>query len=304
MGMLDGKVCLVTGAGRGIGRECALLAAQHGAKVVVNDLGGSISGEDGGSPSPAQEVVDEIQGSGGEAVVNSESVTDFASVKRMVEQALDTFGGLHSVINPAGILRDGMLHKMTPEDWQAVIDVHLQGAFNVTRATIELFREQREGSYVLFGSTAALIGNAGQANYAAAKMGVAGLSRVLAMEGASRDVRSNLLVPFAWTRMLDSVKPQDDAMAARLERMKNTMRADQVAQMAVTLCIPEADVSGQIFIVRGNEVILFNQPRPVRSMSDATGWTPEKLISHGFPAMRTSFTDLGPPSTVFPYDPV
>ena len=176
MGVLDGKVILITGGGNGIGRECALQAAAAGAKVVVNDLGGSVTGGDEGSVGPAQAVADEIKAAGGEAVANSESVTDFAAVKGMIEQAKDEFGGLHAIINPAGILRDGMFHKMSEPDWDAVIDVHLRGAYNVTRASVELFREQQDGAYVLFTSTSGIIGNIGQANYAAAKMGVAGLS--------------------------------------------------------------------------------------------------------------------------------
>ena len=184
MGALNGKVVLVTGGGNGIGRECALIAAREGAKVLVNDLGGGERGGDEGSAGPAEAVAREIRAAGGEAAANSESVTNMASVKGMVEQALDTFGGLHAVINPAGILRDGMFHKMPDEDWDVVVDVHLRGSYNVCRATIEHFRNQNDGAYVLFTSTSGLIGNIGQTNYAAAKLGIMGLSRVLAMEGA------------------------------------------------------------------------------------------------------------------------
>ena len=144
MGVLDGKVVLVTGGGNGIGRECALMAAREGAAVVVNDLGGSLKGDDDGSTAPALTVAKEIVANGGRAVANFDSVSDYAAVEGMRDQALKEFGGLHAVINPAGILRDGMFHKMTPADWKAVIDVHLNGAFNVCRATIELFREQQD----------------------------------------------------------------------------------------------------------------------------------------------------------------
>src|SRR6187549_295859 len=144
MGVLEGKVVLVTGAAGGIGKECALLAAKEGAKVVVNDLGGSVAGGDAGDAGPAQQTANEIKAAGGEAVANSESVTSMASVKGMFQQALDTFGGLHAVISPAGILRDGMFHKMPDEDWDKVIEVHLRGAYNVTRATVEHFRQQEE----------------------------------------------------------------------------------------------------------------------------------------------------------------
>ncbi|MCX8499888.1 MAG: SDR family oxidoreductase [Caulobacteraceae bacterium] len=305
MGVLSGKVVLVTGGGRGIGRECALLAAQEGASVVVNDLGASVGGDDLGSAGPAEEVAAEIRAAGGQAVSNSDSVSSMNGVKAMVEQAMDVFGGLHSVVNPAGILRDGMFHKMTEEDWDAVIEVHLRGAFNVTRATVEHFRNQGEGSYVLFTSTSGLIGNIGQANYAAAKLGVMGLSRIIAMEGAIKSVRSNIIAPFAWTRMIATIPVKDEASAARVDRMKNGMRADQVAQLAVALASPEAKaVSGQVFSVRGNEIVLFDQPRPVRSVSRMEGWTPASILEQAMPSMGASFTDLGATGSVFPYDPV
>jgi NAD(P)-dependent dehydrogenase (short-subunit alcohol dehydrogenase family) len=305
MGVLDGKVVLVTGGGNGIGRECALLAAQEGAKVLVNDLGGSVSGGDEGDEGPAAKVAAEIKVAGGEAISNSESVTSMASVKGMVEQAMDTFGGLHAVINPAGILRDGMFHKMEDKDWDAVIEVHLRGAYNVTRATIEHFRTQGDGAYVLFTSTSGLIGNIGQANYAAAKLGVMGLSRIIAMEGLSKNVRSNIIAPFAWTRMIATIPVKDEAGAQRVERIKNKMRADQVAQLAVALSAEAAkETTGQIFAVRGNEVVLFNQPRPVRSVVRMEGWTPETLIEQALPSMKASYTDVGASASVFPYEPI
>jgi len=305
MGVLDGKTVLVTGGGNGIGRECALQAAAQGASVVVNDLGGSLSGDEAGGAGPAETVAEEIRAAGGKAVSNSDSVTDFKAVAAMVEQAKDEFGGLNAIINPAGILRDGMFHKMSEADWKAVIDVHLHGTFNVTRAAIETFRDQEDGSFVLFTSTSGLIGNIGQANYAAAKMGIAGLSRIVAMEGARKNVRSNIIAPFAWTRMIASIPVKDEAGAERVERMRTGMRADQVAQFAVTLCADGAKhVNGQIFSVRGNEVVLFSQPRPVKSVSRLEGWTPETMIEHGFGAMEGSFTDLGATTSVFPYPPV
>jgi NAD(P)-dependent dehydrogenase (short-subunit alcohol dehydrogenase family) len=304
MGQLDGKVVLITGAGRGIGRECALIAAREGAKVVVNDLGASVKGDDSlGDVGPAQEVVDEIKAAGGEAVADSGSVSDRASAKAMVEMALDTFGGLHVVINPAGILRDKMFHKMDDSDWDAVIDVHLNGHYNIARAAINHFRDQEDGNFVMFTSTSGLIGNIGQANYAAAKMGIAGLSRIIAMEGAAKNVRSNVIAPFAWTRMIATIPVKDDASAKRVEMFQTKMRADQVAVAAVGLAASK-DVSGQIFAVRGNEVFLMSQPRPVRGLGRLEGWTPESLVEQGFPALSGAVVDLGATNSVFTWDPV
>ena len=305
MGVLDGKVVLVTGAAGGIGKECALLAAREGAKVVVNDLGGAVAGNDEGSAGPAEATAAEIRAAGGEAVSNSDSVATLKAAEGMVKQAIDAFGGLHAIINPAGILRDYMLHRMNEADWDAVITVHLRGAFNVSRAAVEHFRNQGEGSFVHFTSTSGLIGNLGQTNYAAAKMGVVGLSRVLAMEGALKGVRSNIIAPFAWTRMIATIPVTDEASANRVERMRTGMRADQVAQLAVALAADAAaDVNGQIFAVRGDEVVLFSQPRPVASVARTDGWSPERLLAEGLPALRGRFTDLGATATVFPYDPV
>lgn len=305
MGILDGKVVLITGGGNGIGKETALLAGREGAKVVVNDLGGTLTGDDSGSAGPAEVVAQEIRDAGGQAVSNSDSVTDMKAVQGMVEQAKDEFGGLNAIINPAGILRDVMFHKMSEDDWDKVIDVHLRGSFNVTRAAVETFRDQEDGSFVLFTSTSGLIGNIGQANYAAAKLGIAGLSRIVAMEGARKNIRSNVIAPFAWTRMIASIPVKDAAGAERVERIKNAMRADQVAQLAIALCADKGkSVSGQIFAVRGNEVILFNQPRPVKSLAQLEGWTPDSLCDYAFPALEPDFTDLGASASVFPYDPV
>ena len=305
MGVLDGKVVIVTGGAGGIGRECALLAAREGAKVLVNDLGASLAGRDAGDAAPAEQTAQAIRALGGQAIANSDSVSGMAAVKAMVEQAKDELGGLHAIINPAGILRDGMFHKMADADWDAVIEVHLRGAYNVSRASVELFRDQQDGAYVHFTSTGGLIGNIGQANYAAAKLGVMGLSRILAMEGAAKNLRSNVIAPFAWTRMTASIPVTDEASALRVERMRNAMRADQVAQLAIALCAPAAaGVSGQVFAVRGDEVVLFSQPRPVRSLTCLAGWSPARLIEQAFPSMQASFTDLGASASVFPYDPI
>jgi NAD(P)-dependent dehydrogenase (short-subunit alcohol dehydrogenase family) len=305
MGVLDGKVVLVTGGAGGIGRECALLAGREGAKVVVNDLGASLAGDDAGSASAAEATAADIRAAGGQAVSNSDSVSSLEAVQGMVQQAIDAFGRLDAVINPAGILRDRMFHKMSEAEWDAVIAVHLRGAFNVSRAAVELFRNQGGGSFVHFTSTTGLIGNLGQANYAAAKLGVAGLSRSLAVEGAAKNVRSNVIAPFAWTRMTSSIPITDEASAQRVGRMREGMRSDQVAQLAVALAADAAqDVTGQIFCVRGDEVILFSQPRPVQSVARSDGWTPARLLEGGLAALKPKFTDLGVSASVFPYDPI
>ncbi len=304
MGVLDGKIALVTGAARGIGRECALLAAREGAKLVVNDLGGSVSGGDAGDASPAEDTAAEIRKNGGEAVSNSDSVSTMQGAKNMIAAAMDSFGGLHAVISPAGILRDVMFHKMTEEDWDAVIEVHLKGSFNVCRASVEHFREQEEGRYVLFTSTSGLIGNVGQANYAAAKMGIAGLSRILAMEGARKNVHSNIIAPFAWTRMIATIPVKDEESQKRVERMKNAMRPDQVAQLAVALAAPACKANGQIFAARGNELFAMSQPRPIASATRAEGWTPASVLSHALPALSSGQYDAGNTASVFSWDPV
>jgi NAD(P)-dependent dehydrogenase (short-subunit alcohol dehydrogenase family) len=297
MGLLDGKVVLVTGGGNGIGRDCALIAAQEGAKVLVNDLGGSLAGGDEGSAGPAEQVAQEIRAAGGEAASNSDSVTNLDAVHGMVDQAIKTFGGLHAVINPAGILRDGMFHKMSEQDWDRVIDVHMKGSFNVARATIEHFRDQNDGAYMFFTSTSGLLGNIGQTNYGAAKMGIAGLSRIIAMEGARNNVRSNCLAPVAWTRMTQSVPVKDEAAAARRQAMAQAIRADQPARFAVAMVTEAAkEVTGQIFGASGENIILYSQPRPIETVTKESGWTVETIISEAVPKMAPKFYPLARPT--------
>ena len=304
MGLLDGKTILITGGGNGIGKATALMAGQMGANVVVNDLGGTLTGDDAGDAGPAEAVAAEIRAAGGSAISNSDSVTDYEAVQEMIETAKKEFGGLDSVINPAGILRDKMFHKMSEDDWDAVIAVHLRGSFNVARASVEYFRDKEAGNYIFFTSTTGLIGNIGQANYAAAKLGIVGLSRIMAMEGARKNIRSNVIAPFAWTRMIASIPVTDEASRIRVERMKNAMRPEQVSNLSLALCADSCDTSGQIFSVRGNEIILFSQPRPVKTMANLTGWTPESILDTCLPAMSSDMEDLGPTTSVFPYDPV
>ena len=194
--MLEGRVAICAGAGRGVGGEVAKLMAAHGAKVIVNDPGTSGSGE-GSDRTPAQEIVDEIKAAGGEAAANYGSVAKFDDCLQMVSQAREAFGGLHIVFDAAGILRDKMFHNMFPEDWQAVIDVHLTGHFNINRAAINLFREQNYGRIIMVSSTSGLLGNVGQCNYGAAKLGIVALARIVAMENASRGITVNVICPSA-----------------------------------------------------------------------------------------------------------
>src|SRR5215469_16834159 len=196
-------------------------------------------------------------------------------------------------MNPAGILRDAMFHKMTEADWDKIIEVHLKGHFNVCRSTIEHFREQQDGSYALFTSTSGLIGNIGQTNYAAAKLGIMGLSRVLAMEGASKGVRSNIIAPTAWTRLIATIPVKDEAGAARMKAMQQALRPDQPAKLAVALASPGAkDVTGQIFGARAETLELYSQPRPIETLTAEDTWTVGKILSDALPKMAAKFTPL------------
>jgi NAD(P)-dependent dehydrogenase (short-subunit alcohol dehydrogenase family) len=301
--MMEGKVAVVTGAGGGIGRDIALAMAREGAKVVVNDLGASMTGE-GASAGPAQQVVDEIRAAGGEAVANTDSVADAAAAQRIVMTALDAFGRLDTVVNNAGILRDRFFHKMSVEEFDAVIKVHLYGSYFVSRAAANHFKEQASGCFVHMTSTSGLIGNFGQANYAAAKLGIMALSKSIALDMQKFNVRSNCIAPFAWSRMIGSIPTETDAEKARVERMKQ-MTPAKIAPLAVALASDTAaDVTGQVFAVRNNEIFLMSQPRPVRSVHRGEGWTPQTVAQHALPALKGSFYALDRSSDVFTWEPV
>ena len=302
-GVLEGKAVLVTGAGRGIGREVAVLAAREGARVVVNDLGGDVGGA-GADATPAQETVAMIEGAGGEAVVNGDSVADYEAAGRMVGQAVETFGRIDGVVNVAGILRDVIFHKMSEADWDSVISVHLKGSFNVARNAADHFRAQESGAMVHFTSTSGLIGNFGQANYAAAKMGIVGLSKSIALDMQRFNVRSNCMSPFAWTRMIGTIPSNTPEQEARLAKIKQ-MTPAQIAPMVVYLLSDLASgVTGQIFGSRMNEQILFNQNRPVRSVHRSEGWTPADIHEHAMPALTAAFTPNERSGDVFNWDPI
>jgi NAD(P)-dependent dehydrogenase (short-subunit alcohol dehydrogenase family) len=302
--MLKDKVVLVTGAGGGIGREMALLAAREGAKVVVNDLGGAVDGEGETSQTPAQKVCDEIVAAGGKASANYDSVSDPAGAERMVKQAVEVFGKIDGIINNAGILRDRIFHRMSHMDWKQVIDVHLNGTFFVARAAANYFKEQKSGAFVHFTSTSGLVGNFGQANYAAAKMGIVGLSKSIALDMKAFNVRSNCISPFAWTRMIGTIPADTPQQVARLERSKK-MTPDKIAPMAVFLLSDAAqEVSGQIFGVRMNEIMLFNHMRPIRSVHHSEGWTLERIAEIAVPAMSKHFAPLDRSPEYFTWDPI
>ncbi len=301
--MLKDKVVVVTGAGGGIGRDFARAMAAHGASVVVNDVGASVSGE-GQDAGPAQQVANEIVAQGGRAVANTDSVAAWESANRIVQSAIDAFGRIDVVVNNAGILRDRFFFNMSVEEWQAVIDVHLNGTFYVSRAAAPHFRSQNAGRYVHMTSTSGLIGNFGQANYAAAKLGIAALSKSIALDMARYQVTSNCIAPFAWSRMIGTIPAETPAQQARLDKMKR-MDTAKIAPLAVYLASDAAhEVSGQIFAVRANEIFLMSQNRPLRSVHRAEGWTAQAIGDIAIPAMRAQFYGLERSQDVFSWDPI
>lgn len=300
---LDGKVALVTGAGGGVGRAVAVALAAAGAKVVINDVGTSLSGE-GKSDTPAQQTKEIIEAAGGQAVVNCDSVADWDGAQRMVAMAIDHFGRIDVVVNNAGILRDMIFHKLTPESWNAVVGVHLNGTFYVSRAAAEHFRRQGSGAFIHMTSGAGLIGTVGQANYCAAKLGIVALSKAIALDMQRYGVRSNCIAPIAWGRMTDSIPddtPEQRALIAKLKQMT----PEKNAPLAVYLASDAAkDVNAQVFAIRLNEIFLISQPRPMRSVHRAEGWTPESLAEHAMPAFKPSFMSLSTSPELYPWDPI
>ena len=300
----EGKVAIVTGAGGGIGREIALALADSGARVLINDIGVSLQGE-GGSASPAEETLGLIRQRGGDGAINTDSVSDWDSARRIVSSAIDAFGRVDIVVNNAGILRDTIWHKMSyEEEWSQVLGVHLNGSFFMSRAAAPYFREQESGAFVHMTSTSGLIGNFGQANYAAAKLGIVALSKSIALDMQRYNVRSNCIAPFAWSRMTDSIPAETPEQKARVENLQR-MTPDKNAPLAVYLASDAASaVNGQVFAARNHEIFLMSQSRPLRSVHSDNGWTPQSIAEHGMPALRGSFMDLARSPDVFSWDPI
>jgi NAD(P)-dependent dehydrogenase (short-subunit alcohol dehydrogenase family) len=302
-GIVSGRTAIVTGGGRGIGRGIAMLMAQEGARVVVCDIGASLQGA-GTDASPAHETVEAIKKAGGEAIASTLSIVEPKNAEQIVKTALDAFGRVDILVNNAGILRDVIFHKMSHSDWSDVIGVHLNGSFNMSRAVAGHFREQNSGSFVHMTSTSGLIGNFGQANYMAAKLGIMGLSRGIALDMARFNVRSNCIAPFAWTRMIESIPSQTEAEKRRVAAFQQ-MTPEKIAPLAVYLASDAANgISGQIMSVRNNEIYLFNQPRPIKTIHNAEGWTPGKLDRELKGAFAASFTPLERTTDVFTWDPI
>ncbi len=300
--MMAGKVAVVTGAGGGVGREIAIMMAAAGARVIVADIGASLAGE-GGSASPAQQTKALIEQAGGAAEICTESVASWGSARKIVQAALDHYGQIDAVVNNAGILRDGIFHKMSEDDWLSVISVHLNGSFFVSRAAAEHYRTQESGAFVHITSTSGLIGNVGQANYAAAKLGITALSKSIALDMQRYNVRSNCLSPWAWSRMTSSIPTTTPEQQAAVEKLQR-MTPDKNAPLAVFLCSDAAaGISGQVFGTRMHELILFSSPRPVRVVHKADGWTPETIAEIAMPALRAGFMPLDTSETLFNWDP-
>lgn len=300
---LQGKVIVVTGAGAGVGKEIALEAARQGARVVVNDLGASMDGT-GGNAGPAQETVDQIRAAGGEASANTDSVAEWNSAQQIVKQALDLYGRVDGLVNNAGNLRDGIFHKMSEQDFDSVVKVHLKGCFNMARAVAPHFKDQESGAIVHMTSTSGLIGNLAQANYAAAKMGIVGLSKSIALDMQRFGVRSNCIAPFAFTRTSGSIPTNTPEGLART-KVNQRMEVAKIAPFTCALLTDEArDVSGQIFGVRSNELHLFSQPRPIRTAHRGEGWTVDSCIEVALPMLKPSFFPLDQSRDIFTWDPV
>lgn len=302
MGMLEGKVAVVTGGAGAIGRATCMALAAEGAAVVVNDVGAALDGS-GGDAGPAEELADILTGQGHEVIASTHSIVTMDGAGKIVGTAIERFGRIDIVVHIAGILRDVIFHKMEPDDWADVLQVHLDGGFNISRAAASHFRAQQSGAFVFTTSTSGLIGNFAQANYMAAKMGLVGLSRGIALDMMRFNVRSNCIAPLAWSRMISSLPTATPEERLRVERLKQ-MTPEKVAPLIAYLVSDEAKgISGQILGVRNNEIYLFNQSRPVRTLHTRDGWTPQ-MLAEIMPALDSSLTPLQQSSEYFTWDPI
>ena len=283
MGALDGRVAIITGAGRGLGREHALLFATEGAKVVVNDLGGDMHGE-GGDPSSAMQTVDDIKAMGGEAVVNGDNVADWDGARRMVQQAIDAFGELHVLVNNAGILRDRVIVNMTEAEWDAVIAVHLKGHFCPTRHAAAYWREQTKAgkevnaAIVHTSSTSGLFANPGQANYGAAKTGIATLSQICAKELSRYGVRSNAIAPAARTRLTEATPGLSEVVKAPEDGF-DVWDPANVSPFVAYLVTADCPFTGETFLVQGGKVQRVQSWSPAEAIEKEDRWTVEELAA-------------------------
>src|SRR6218665_461914 len=279
--MLQEKVVVVTGAANGIGRAAAMALAAQGARVGVNDLSLSLDGTSSVGQR-AQQVVDEIRQAGGEAVANGDSVSEYTSAQRIIEPAIDTYGRVDAVVNNAGIVRDKMFHRLTPEDFDAVVKVHLYGTFNLCHASAEHFRRQGGGSLINMTSNSAVIGNRGQANYCAAKLGIVGLSKAIALDMAAFNVRSNCIAPLAWSRMTETIPSKTAEQARHVEKIRS-MGPETIAPLICYLAPPPPPAPHPA------------RPPPHHPTPPPAGWCrPRPLSSPPGP----------PPPRLFAWDPV
>ena len=289
--LLKGKVAVVTGSGRGIGKGIALCLAREGARVVVNDVGCSLDGR-GTEEDPAQQVVNEIKAAGGEAVANYDSVSDFAGAEKIVKSAVDGFGRIDILVNNAGIVRDRSIAKMSEEDFDAVLGVHLKGTFNCGRHAIPYMREQNYGRIINITSSAGLRGNFGQSNYGAAKAGIMGLTLVWAIELGRYGITSNAMAPAGMTRMVASMPGMEGRPVA--PEMDPNLNAPMVAFLASEKA---AHVNGQVFGRRGFAFTIFQTPRPIASMYKPGGLSPTEIAEQFDGVFGEHLQPVGIPQT-------
>ena len=298
------KSIIVTGAGRGIGREIALLCAAEGAKVVVNDPGVAADGAGIERRARPRKWSRKSRSAAARRSRISRPSRKRSRPARSSRRRSISFGKLDGVVNNAGILRDAIFHRMSIDAFESVIKVHLMGSFYVSHAAARLFREQESGSFVHFTSTSGLVGNFGQANYAAAKLGIVGLSKSIALDMNRFNVRSNCVSPFAWSRLIGTIPTETEAEKARVAKIQQ-MGPEKIAPVCAYLLSDAAkDVTGQIFAVRMNEIFLMSQSRPLRSVHRGEGWTPQTIAEHGMPALKSSFYKLDRSADIFNWDAI